>query len=123
MLLLNFLVVVFIVAGFGRLVYPYHNGLERRLLYPWIPHGEKVIALSEIVLGLLLLTKYKCYALWILAVGLTLVTLSMIVQYPDELKRSFKNVITYEISVPHVVLHITYLAILVHLLMDHRCRK
>lgn len=112
-----FIACVFIIAGIMRFIYPNENAKERITLYPFIPNGEHVIATSEIILALLLFTKYSKASLYILAIGIIVYTILVFHSQWYSIKNTLRNVCTYKGTAKSVVLHITYLIIIIHLLM------
>jgi hypothetical protein len=109
---------VFIIAGIMRFFYSNENTKERITLYPFLPNGEYVIAISEIFLGLLLFTKYSKMSLYIFAIGIVVYTIRVFYSQWNNIQDTLRNVCTYKGTAKSVVLHITYLIIIIHLLFS-----
>jgi uncharacterized membrane protein YphA (DoxX/SURF4 family) len=114
---------VFIIAGIMRFIYPNENTKERITLYPFVPNGEYVIAISEIFLGLLLFTKYSKASLYILAVGIVVYTILVFHSQWKNIHDTLRNICTYKGTAKSVVLHITYLIIIIYLLFSSHENK
>jgi uncharacterized membrane protein len=112
-----FIACVFIIAGIMRFIYSNENKKERVLLYPFVPNGEYVIAILEIILALLLFTKYSKISLYTFALGIIVYTILVFYSQWYNVKRTIRNICTYQGTAKSVVLHITYLIIIIYLLM------
>lgn len=118
MLLLKFFIAcVFFIAGIMRFIYHIENKKERMYLYPWFKYGEIIIAICEIALALLLFTKYSIVSLYLLATGIILYTILVLYTQHSNVKKTIKNIATYRGSAKSVVLHLTYLIIIISLIM------
>lgn len=111
-----FIACVFIIAGVMRFIYSNENKRERITLYPFLPNAEYVIAISEIILALLLFTKYSKMSLYIFAIGIIVYTILVFYSQWNNIKDTLRNVCTYNGTAKSIVLHITYLIIIIHLL-------
>lgn len=108
---------VFFIAGIMRFIYPTENNKERLLLYPWFKYGEIVIAICEIVLALLLFTRYDIISLYLFASGIIIYTIIVLYTQYSNVQKTIKNICTYRGSAKSVILHITYLIIIISLIM------
>lgn len=120
LLLYIFISLVFVIAGIMRLIYREENKKERKLLYPFLPYGEYVVAVAEILLGLLLLTKYRRTSSYVLVVGIVLYTLLVFISQWYNIRNTFKTICTYNGTAKSVVLHIAYIVILMYLIMSDK---
>lgn len=117
-ILIIYISIVFLCAGVLRLIFSNDAYKEKTILLPFIPYAEKIIPWLEIVLGILLLTRYQRAALYLLAIGLIIYTLSVIWTQYEYIFYTLNKVCTYRGTFTHVTLHITYLAIIIYLITN-----
>ena len=116
-ILYAFISCVFIFAGIMRLMYYDVSKKENDILYEFIPHGNIIIGICEIILGIMLWTRYHIIALYILAIGIVIFTIRVMHTQYDNILNTVHKTCTYRGTASAVILHITYFVIIIYLII------
>lgn len=120
LLLFYFSAAVFIIAGSMRLMYPQQREREWKDIYPFLPEWSGlIVAFSEIVLGVLLLTSFRMYAIYVLVIGMIGYMVLIMVRHSNYILQTFTDISTFQLHAVSMVLHITYIIILIYIALAY----
>lgn len=121
-ILIYYLGFVFILASFHRIYLKSQREKEAYEVLKLPKYFDILIIIFEFIVGVLLISnfKYKSYLLFILVIFLIIFTIILIYHNLEKILNSYNEIFTYQPTSMSLILHITYIVIIVAILLQEK---